>query len=230
MQSNNGNNKFSVSLLMPWIKGVMEVDNNFLHVKMPNTTFFGLIPAGGRNQKIPLPGLTSVEIESVYKIGGMLLGILVAIGGFAMFNTSALGAVLLIIIGALLFLSGIRTKLIFEKSGMEQSVLVPFFESAHVRKFAEEVNNKIMNYQNDRNTRAQMDRQINNQQAASQAIVKAINTSQQEQVTPQLKAVNDSTENEMTNSTNANTKFCSNCGNKVNTTASFCTNCGAKLN
>ncbi|QNQ82194.1 zinc-ribbon domain-containing protein [Lactobacillus sp. PV037] len=229
MQSNvekNGNNNFSVSLLMPWIKGVMEVNENFMHVKMPNTTFFGLIPAGGRNQNIPLPGLTSVEIESVYKIGSMLLGILIAIAGFAMFNTSALGAVLVILIGALIFLSGIRTKLIFEKSGMEQSVAVPFFESAHVREFADEVNNKIQEYQNDRNTRAQMDRQIQNQQATSQDIVNAINNQQQQEQAPQLKAVNASTDV----SSDTDTKFCSSCGNQVAASASFCTNCGTKLN
>ena len=218
------NSQFSVSLMMPWIKGVMEVNDNFMHVKMPHTTFFGLIPAGGRNQNIPLPGLTSVEVESVYKIGGMILGILIAIVGFAMFGTSPLGAFLLILIGALIFLSGIQTKLIFEKSGMEQSVAVPFFESAHLREFAENVNNQIMTYQNDRNTRAQMDRQINNQQATSQAIVNAINNQQQQQAAPQLKAVNDDTE------VATDTKFCSSCGNQVAATASFCTNCGTKLN
>lgn len=44
--SANEKNKFSVSLLAFWVKGSIIADNNFVHIDMPNTVLFGLIPAG----------------------------------------------------------------------------------------------------------------------------------------------------------------------------------------
>ena len=43
--SANEKNKFSVSLLAFWVKGSIIADNNFVHIDMPNTVLFGLIPA-----------------------------------------------------------------------------------------------------------------------------------------------------------------------------------------
>lgn len=44
-------NKFSVSLLFFWIKGSMLIDDNTIHIDMPNTAFFGLIPTGKKRVK-----------------------------------------------------------------------------------------------------------------------------------------------------------------------------------
>ena len=52
--SANEKNKFSVSLLAFWVKGSIIADNNFVHIDMPNTVLFGLIPAGKNKKSIPL--------------------------------------------------------------------------------------------------------------------------------------------------------------------------------
>lgn len=37
VNSTNSDDLFSVSLITPWIKGSIKVDNAFIHVDMPNT-------------------------------------------------------------------------------------------------------------------------------------------------------------------------------------------------
>jgi len=52
--------KFSVSLLAFWVKGSITLDDSFLHVNMPNTFLFGLLPAGKNKDSSPISGITNV--------------------------------------------------------------------------------------------------------------------------------------------------------------------------
>ena len=76
--SANDANKFSVSLLAFWVKGSMSVDQNFLHINMPNTVLFGLIPAGKRKENTPLQGVSQVETNNSFKLGAMIFGVIIA--------------------------------------------------------------------------------------------------------------------------------------------------------
>ena len=44
--SNSKGDQFAASLVTPWIKGTMDIDESFLRIDMPNTVLFGMLPAG----------------------------------------------------------------------------------------------------------------------------------------------------------------------------------------
>ena len=113
--SANDANKFSVSLLAFWVKGSMSVDQNFLHINMPNTVLFGLIPAGKRKENTPLQGVSQVETNNSFKLGAMIFGVIIALAGIAEMQESGVAGLILLLIGILMFLSGIKTRLSFER-------------------------------------------------------------------------------------------------------------------
>lgn len=208
----NEANKFSVSLLAFWVKGSMSVNDRFLNIDMPNTVFFGLIPAGKEKEKTPLSGITNVTTSSSFKMGSMIFGAIIALGGFAAMGQDGLGGLIIALIGILMVLSGIKTSFSFERSGIRQQIDVPFFESSKVGSFVDEVNSKIANYQDDRNVRMQTDRQINNSNNNTATIVNAING-----------------QNSTVSSNSDQGSFCPSCGALNTTDAKFCTHCGTKL-
>lgn len=211
--SANEANKFSVSLLAFWVKGSMSVNDRFLNIDMPNTVLFGLIPAGKDKQHTPLSGITNVSTSSSFKLGAMIFGAILALCGFAAIGSSGLGGLIIALIGIVMFLSGIKSSLSFERAGIRQVISVPFFESSKISAFADEINEKLASYQDDRNVRIQTDRQINNSNANAATIVSAIKG--QEATTE----VVEETES----------KFCPSCGSLVSVDAAFCTHCGTKI-
>lgn len=232
--SANEANSFSVSLLAFWVKGSMSVDANFLHIDMPNTVLFGLIPAGKKRENTPMQGVSQVETNSSFKLGAMFFGILIAFFGVASLGSSALTGLVLTLIGVLMFLSGIKTQMSFERNGVRESIDVPFFEAEKIRAFADDVTKNLGTYQTDRNTRIQnavQTAQLNQQSVANtQAIVNAM----QGQQAPQ-QAVNPATQTQVqpqaaNNAAASANSFCPNCGAQNPADASFCTSCGTKLN
>lgn len=208
--SANEANKFSVSLLAFWVKGSMSVNDRFLNIDMPNTVFFGLIPAGKDKQHTPLSGITNVSTSTSFKLGAMIFGAIITLGGFASMGNSGLGGLIVALIGIVMFLSGIKASMSFERAGIRQQISVPFFESSKISTFVDEINEKLASYQDDRNVRMQADRQINNNNVNTATIVNAIKGENQ--------AVVEET-----------SKFCPSCGSEVAIDATFCTHCGAKI-
>ena len=146
--SANEKNKFSVSLLAFWVKGSIIADNNFVHIDMPNTVLFGLIPAGKNKKSIPLQSISNAEESNWYKIANMIFGIIIAIAGFYSFQEEAFGGLVLVLLGILLFLTGFKFRMTIERnSGVTESIDVPFFEgeklvphnhgTAHVGRYVE---------------------------------------------------------------------------------------------
>lgn len=219
--------KFAVSLLAFWVKGTLKVDQQFLHINLPNTILWGLIPAGKNRKNIPIHGITDVEVSSSYKAGALSLGIIIALIGFGMFKDSAMAGLLLLLIGVIVFLSGIKNRLAFEKSGMRETIDVPFFEGSKIRQFGDKIQQEITQFANDTNVRMQADRQINATQLSSQAITQAIRS--QNTAAPITNSVAN-TASSQPQAASGQTKFCSNCGNKVSADAKFCTHCGTKIN
>lgn len=166
--------KFSVSLLTFWIKGSMTVDKNFIHINMPNTVLFGTIAAGNSRDNSPLQGITNVYTSKEYKVGLMGWGALIALIGLVLFGTSFLAGLVLLLVGVALFLSGIRTRFSYERSGVVKNIDVPFFEANHVQEFAEQVQKAISGYQEDRNVRVQAENTIKQSQKNTQQIVDAV--------------------------------------------------------
>ncbi|MDN3537420.1 DUF2892 domain-containing protein [Limosilactobacillus fermentum] len=171
--SNSKGDQFAVSLLTPWIKGTMDIDESFLQIDMPNTVLFGMLPAGKSKDSTPLSGVTNVYTSNSYKIGAIILGAFVLLG-LSMIGSSIVGALILILIGVAIFGSGIKTTFSYERSGIAKSIDVPFFEANHVREFEEKVLARIQGFQDDRNVRMQTQKSMAQSRENAQAIVDAV--------------------------------------------------------
>lgn len=119
--------EFSASTLLFWIKGSVSVDYRFVKVVEQNTVL-GLIPAGKHKQNIPLKNISAASIDTSYSVKDFIVGIIVALIGLAMINSSALFGFLAFIIGVGIFLNGIMTKLSIEKAGSAYEISVPFYD------------------------------------------------------------------------------------------------------
>lgn len=215
VKSENDSDTFSVSLIAFWVKGSITVDDSFLHVNMPNTILFGLLPAGKNKDSSPLSGITNVYTSKSYKLGTIILGILIAIIGLGMIGSSFFGALIMVLIGAAIFGSGIKTAFTYERSGIMKVIEFPFFEAHHVDELEEKVTQELAIFQNDRNVRKQTDRTINQGASNTQQIVNAVNGNG--------KVASAQTAAE-------NSSFCKNCGAKLEPDSKFCKDCGAKTN
>lgn len=171
--SNSKGDQFAVSLLTPWIKGTMDIDESFLQIDMPNTVLFGMLPAGKSKDSTPLSGVINVYTSNSYKIGAIILGAFVLLG-LSMIGSSIVGALILILIGVAIFGSGIKTTFSYERSGIAKSIDVPFFEANHVREFEEKVLARIQGFQDDRNVRMQTQKSMAQSRGNAQAIVDAV--------------------------------------------------------
>lgn len=219
--SANEKNKFSVSLLAFWVKGSIIADNNFVHIDMPNTVLFGLIPAGKNKKSIPLQSISNAEESNWYKIANMIFGIIIAIAGFYSFQEEAFGGLVLVLLGILLFLTGFKFRMTIERnSGVTESIDVPFFEGKKIRNLVSEINESVASYQQSSNYR---DYGAQN----TQAIINAMNANTQTQQVNNV-ASNPVQPNSV-DSNDSTGQFCPNCGTKNAGSASFCTHCGTKL-
>lgn len=171
--SNSKGDQFAVSLLTPWIKGTMDIDESFLQIDMPNTVLFGMLPAGKSKDSTPLSGVINVYTSNSYKIGAIILGAFVLLG-LSMIGSSIVGALILILIGVAIFGSGIKTTFSYERSGIAKSIDVPFFEANHVREFEEKVLARIQGFQDDRNVWMQTQKSMAQSRENAQAIVDAV--------------------------------------------------------
>ncbi|MGY0271611.1 DUF2892 domain-containing protein [Limosilactobacillus fermentum] len=171
--SNSKGDQFTVSLVTPWIKGTMDIDESFLQIDIPNTVLFGMLPAGKSKDSTPLSGVTNVYTSNSYKIGAIILGAFVLLG-LSMIGSSIVGALILILIGVAIFGSGIKTTFSYERSGIAKSIDVPFFEANHVREFEEKVLARIQGFQDDRNVRMQTQKSMAQSRENAQAIVDAV--------------------------------------------------------
>lgn len=180
-------NQFAVSLVTPWIKGKMDVDAHNVIVDIPNTILFGLIPAGKRKYTTPIRNVSNVYTSSSYKLGRMALGAVIAFFGIATMGAvsgNAIVSLVMILLGAILIGSGILTVFMYENSGREVRIELPFFEANHAQEFADKVIELSNDYQAGLDNRPTQQILYNNQQAnaaGQQAIVDAINNGQSHQ-------------------------------------------------
>ena len=124
--------EFSASAMLFWIKGNIAVDYRAVRVMEQNTAL-GLLPAGNRKKTIPLNTISDVTISTEYKVGRFVLGVFLAIIGLVFIQLSFLTGLILILIGAGIFLNGILTRLDIEKSGNTYEVSVPFFDRTAIQ-------------------------------------------------------------------------------------------------
>lgn len=212
VKSESDNDLFSVSLIAFWVKGSITLDDSFLHVNMPNTILFGLLPAGKNKDSSPLSGITNVYTSKSYKLGSIFLGAILVILGFTLMGSSFFGALITMLIGAAVLGSGIKTSFTYERSGITKVIEFPFFEAHRVDELEDKLTSKLVQYQDDRNFRKQSEMTREQSVNNTASVVNAINSN----------ASSDDTET-------GDAVFCSHCGAKLSADAEFCNKCGTKL-
>lgn len=136
--------KMSLSLLFFWIKGSIKIDQRFVRVNLANTVL-GIIPAGMNEQNIPLKNISAVVVSKKFKLLPMVIGLLIALAGLSLLGEDFIPALVMLVIGVLLFGSGIRTAMAIERSGGTVVIVVPFYEKAKLDVIAAEINEMLAN-------------------------------------------------------------------------------------
>ena len=140
---------FSLSLLFFWIKGHVVVTRRDVQCKTANIVL-GLIPAGSRQQTIPLANISAAVIDTRFKIGGLIVGIVLALGGLATIGESFFGGVFIFLIAVLIFGGGIRTSLTIQRAGSDYTIDVPFYEKGKLIDVKDAID-EALNYVADKN-------------------------------------------------------------------------------
>ena len=139
---------FSLSLLFFWIKGHITVTQRDVQCRTANTVLV-LIPAGRREQTIPLRNISSCSIDTRFKIGGLIVGIVLGLGGLSTMAESFFAGVFILLIGVLIFGGGIRTNLTIQRSGSDYTIDVPFYEKGKMIDIQDAIN-EALNYEADK--------------------------------------------------------------------------------
>ena len=122
-----GKVRFSISLLLFWLKGEIEVDSRFVKTKVANT-ILGFIPAGRDQQNIPLKNISGSMISTKFFFKPFAVGLFIIIASFAAFAETFAGGLVIMIVGLAIAANGIQTLLVIEKAGSPYILSVPFFE------------------------------------------------------------------------------------------------------
>ena len=133
---------FSLSLLFFWIKGHINVTHRDVQCKTANT-ILNLIPAGSLSQTIPLRNISAASVDSKFDIVSMIIGIILFLCSFSV------GGLIFMFISAVIFLNGIKTALIIQRSGSDFVISVPFYEKKKIMK-AQDAIREGLNYEADK--------------------------------------------------------------------------------
>lgn len=133
---------FSTSFLFFWVKGEIEVDSRFIKTNISNT-ILNIIPSGRDKQSIPLKNVSGSTISTSFKIKPFIIGLIIALGGLASIRDSFFAALVLLILGMALALSGIQTVLTIEKSGSNMQISVPFFNKTDLIEISQTIDHAL---------------------------------------------------------------------------------------
>ncbi|MCC5894874.1 MAG: hypothetical protein JJU16_05370 [Alkalibacterium sp.] len=121
---------FKESMLHFWLESKLTIDNRFVIIERPKTSFFGLIPMGKEEKSIPLNELSNLETDQSYKMGDIVIGaITIATMGF--------GVLLPLPWGVKKLDNGLRHSVTYRRHGEKQSISVPFFEKEKIKPLRE---------------------------------------------------------------------------------------------
>ena len=139
---------FSLSLLFFWIKGRVVVTQRDVQCKTANIVL-GLIPAGSRQQTIPLANISAAVIDTRFKIVSIIVGIILGLGGLSSMRESFFAGVFIFLIAVLIFGGGIRTSLTIQRAGSDFTLDVPFYEKGKLIDVKDAID-EALNYQADK--------------------------------------------------------------------------------
>ncbi|WP_406832487.1 hypothetical protein ABEG17_06595 [Pedococcus sp. KACC 23699] len=127
---------FSPSPVLFWLKTEMTVTEKRISGRQPNT-FAGIIPVGASQILYPLKQVSSIGVETRVRPIRVAVGAILALAGLLTLGSSVGAALMLIVIGALLFLGGLRAAMaVTNNAGNTSYVTVTLFEKARLEAFA----------------------------------------------------------------------------------------------
>ena len=146
------------SLLTFYIKGEISSQQNFIRFKEPNT-ILGLIPLGAKNESVPITQITSTKSNFKMRFGKLILGIIIAVLGLTLFQSTFIGGLIVLIIGANAIIDAFEIDLqVFMTSGQIKSIDFFIFEKQKAELAEREILAMISNRLDDTNNRQQTDR------------------------------------------------------------------------
>jgi hypothetical protein len=136
---------FSPSPVLFWLKTEMTVTEKRITGRQPNT-FAGIIPLGSEQILFPLKQVSAVGVSTTVKPVRMVFGIILFIAGLGIVGSSALPGLILALVGALMFVGGLRCALVVtNNAGVRHNVTVTLFEKSRLAAFAAKVNEHVVN-------------------------------------------------------------------------------------
>lgn len=137
---------FSVSLLLFWLRGRVEIDSKFVKLRLPNIVF-RFFPMGSTEDIIPLRNVSNLQINTDYRLLRMIFGGLMALGSLMTLLDGGLGSIINFFFWLFVAGSGIRNSLTFDKSGSQQRISVPFYEQNKLYAIKDELHARLSEFE-----------------------------------------------------------------------------------
>ena len=147
--------RYLTSLFLFYLKGRIAIDTNKIVTETPNT-ILKLIPLGKNKQTYTIAQVNDASSNFRLAFKPFLIGIIIAILGFAMLGSSAVGALLLMIFGVLHALNAFELRVTFTmSSGKTASFNFFIFEKAKAEQIVEIIDLMVEQRTTDTNNRIQ---------------------------------------------------------------------------
>ncbi|MBU7002805.1 hypothetical protein HPG02_04110 [Pediococcus pentosaceus] len=133
---------FSISWLIFWMKGRVEVDNQSVRSRIPHLLLW-VFPYGLISKDIALSDIKSTSIKGKNQFFPLLLGlILIVLGALSAMNKGLAIGILAIIIGLILGIAGFKARLTIETATGRFNIDVPASQKEVLFKIEREIQNR----------------------------------------------------------------------------------------
>ncbi|KAF0506609.1 hypothetical protein ITQ84_04700 [Pediococcus pentosaceus] len=133
---------FSISWLIFWMKGRVEVDNQSVRSRIPRLLLW-VFPYGLISKDIALSDIKSTSIKGKNQFFPLLLGlILIVLGALSAMNRGLAIGILAIIIGLILGIAGFKARLTIETATGRFNIDVPASQKEVLFKIEREIQNR----------------------------------------------------------------------------------------
>ncbi|MEC5140227.1 hypothetical protein [Pediococcus pentosaceus] len=133
---------FSISWLIFWMKGRVEVDNQSVRSRIPRLLLW-VFPYGLISKDIALSDIKSTSIKGKNQFFPLLLGlILIVLGALSAMNKGLAIGILAIIIGLILVIAGFKARLTIETATGRFNIDVPASQKEVLFKIEREIQNR----------------------------------------------------------------------------------------
>lgn len=133
---------FSISWLIFWMKGRVEVDNQSVRSRTPRLLLW-VFPYGLISKDIALSDIKSTSIKGKNQFFPLLLGlILIVLGALSAMNKGLAIGILAIIIGLILGIAGFKARLTIETATGRFNIDVPASQKEVLFKIEREIQNR----------------------------------------------------------------------------------------